>query len=133
MNGYRAMNPNRIPGMTTPGIRMFSDSVYPNSVNSGQPGIRRNAPSMNRMYQSGWAPAGAAGGAVGAVAGMAVVGGVRGGKRGNPEGQEEDPPALALQNREEWEAGPVAARAAGPGVVGGLGRHRKHQRNAIIA
>ena len=59
----------RIPGSTAAGSRTLSESVNPNSVTSVgipppsmpgtpiQPGIRRSAPSRNRMYQSGWVPA----------------------------------------------------------------------------
>src|SRR4051795_3849165 len=43
--------------MISAGMRMFKDRVYPSSVTSKKPGVRRTAPSSHPMYQSGWDPA----------------------------------------------------------------------------
>src|ERR1700759_1615251 len=56
MFGYNAMSVNMIPGMITPGIRMFQLIVWLKMCVS-QLGIMRSEPSRNRMYQSGWEPA----------------------------------------------------------------------------
>ena len=47
---------NRIPGITTDGMKMFQLIVWPQMYVS-QFGKIRSAPSRKPMYQSGWEPA----------------------------------------------------------------------------